>query len=431
MLTQIALLFLLILLNGLFAMAELALFGSRRTRLQAEAEAGNAGARAALALLADSGRFLSTVSIGITLIGVIVSTIGGDSFVEPLVQVLSQMPMLAPYAHPLAIGIVVASISFCSVVIGELVPKRIAIGSPERLAMALSRFMTLFAAVAKPVEFVLSGASSLLLRLVPIPSSKASPVTDEEINMMMREGAAAGEFHPGESAIVQMTLRLGDRHVDAIMTPRTQIEFLDLEDGWEANKEKIRTSDLSRFPVVDGGPATVLGIVQVKDLMTQALSGEAFDIRSVTKKPLFVPNTAPALKLLETLKQTGEALALVVDEYGDLEGLVTLHDILKALVGALPESGDDVDDTLVRREDGSWLIDGLTPIERMKDALRLAHIPDEESGDFHTVGGLIMACMKRIPRVSDHVEIDNWRFEVVDMDGHRVDRVIAFPPKGA
>jgi putative hemolysin len=428
MLLQIPILLLLIVLNGVFAMAELALIGARRTRLQAEAANGNKGAEAALKLLHDSGRFLSTVSIGITLIGVLVSTVGGDSFVQPLVEEISLLPWLEPYSHPLAIGLVVVTISFLSVVVGELVPKRIALASPERLAIALSRFMTVFAVIAMPAERVLSAASTLVLKLLPIPKANKVPVSDAEINMMMREGAAAGEFQPAESAIVQMALRLGDRRVDAIMTPRTQVELLDLDDGWEVNREKIRSSHLSRFPVVEGGPESVVGILQVKDLLALALAGETLDIRKVIHPPLYVPNTVPALRLLETMKKSGEPLAIVVDEYGDFDGIVTLHDILQALVGDIANPGEPDDQAIVRREDGSWLIDGLTPVDEVKDVIGVAHLPEEESGDFHTLGGFLMAQMKRVPKVADHILVDGWRFEVVDMDGHRVDKVMVVPP---
>jgi putative hemolysin len=431
MLLQISILLLLVVLNGVFAMAELALIGARRTRLQAEAANGNKGAQAALRLLHESGRFLSTVSIGISLIGVIVSTVGGDSFVEPLVNQFSRVPAIEPYAHTLAIGVVVVAISFLSVVVGELVPKRIALAHPERLAIALAQFMTVVARIATPAERVLSAASTLVLKLLPISSMGRAPVTDDEINLMMREGAAAGAFQPAESVIVQMALRLGDRRVDAIMTPRIQVEWLDLEDGWEVNKEKIRTSHFSRFPVVEGGSETVVGVLQVKDLLATSLAGEPLDLRKVIRPPLYVPNTVPALKLLETLKKSGEPLALVVDEYGDLDGIVTLQDILEALVGDIAESGEAEDQSIVRREDGSWLIDGLMPIDDVKDAIGVARLPDEESGDFHTLGGFLMAQMKRVPKVADHVHVDGWRYEVVDMDGHRVDRVLIIPPSGA
>ncbi|GGF34956.1 hypothetical protein GCM10011611_46480 [Aliidongia dinghuensis] len=427
MLLEILLLLFLVVLNGVFAMAELALVGARRTRLQAAANNGNRGAQAALALLSQSGRFLSTVSIGITLIGVSVSTIGGDTFVNPLADVLADIPGIGDYAHPLAVGIIVLSISFLTVVIGELVPKRIAISHPEAISLRLARLMTLVMRVVSPAEWFLSGATNLVLKLVPISKPSSTPVTEEEINLMMREGAAAGEFHEAESSIVQMALRLGDRHVDAIMTPRTQVELIDIEDGLEANLEKIKASDLSRFPVVEGGPDNVVGILQVKDLLAVALAGEKVDLRALIRPPLYVPNTVPALKLLETLRKTGEPLALIVDEYGDFDGIVTLHDILQALVGDIAEQGETAEQGIVKRADGSWLIEGLTPVDDVKDALGLKALPEEDTGDFHTLGGFLMARMKRVPRVADHITVDGWRFEVVDMDGHRVDKVLVVP----
>lgn len=424
MLIEIILLLFLILLNGVFAMAELALVGSRKTRLQASANNGNRGAVAALALLNKSGRFLSTVSIGITLIGVSVSTIGGDSFAIPLTAAIGTIPVLGDYSHALAVGLIVIGISFLTIVVGELVPKRIAIAHPEAISTFLARFMTVVTIVVSPAEWFLSGATDLVLKLLPLSTKSSAPVTDEEINLMMREGAAAGEFHEAESAIVQMALRLGDRHVDAIMTPRTQVELLDLEDGLEANLAKIKASDLSRFPVVEGGPENVVGILQVKDLLAASLSGGPIDLRALIRPPLYVPNTVPALKLLETLRKSGEPLALIVDEYGDFDGLVTLHDILQALVGDIAELGEQGGQGIVRHEDGTWLIDGLTPVDDVKDALGIKSLPEEDSGDFHTLGGFLMAQMKRVPRVADHIEVDGWRFEVVNMDGHRVDKVM-------
>ena len=432
MFVKLPILLILILLNGLFAMAEMALVGARKTKLQAAAANGDRGAKAALALLEDTGRFLSTVSIGIIVISIIVSTIGGDSFVAPLNAQLAAFPWLAPYAHGLSIGIVVVVNAVFALIFAELVPKRIALGRPEAIATRSALVMTVFSRIVLPFERLLSGASNLVLAILPIPSAAAAPVTEEEITLMMREGAAAGEFEHAESAIVQMALRLGDRRIDAIMTPRTRIESLDLEDGWEVNREKIRKSNFSRFPVVEGGVEQVVGILQLKDLAVAVLAnnGEP-DIRALIHEPLFVPNTVPALKLLETLKQSGVTMALVIDEYGDLDGLVTLHDILQALVGDIAGSPDeDHDPPIVRREDGSWLIAGLTPVDEVKDAIGLSYLPDEDSGDFHTLGGFMMAAMKRVPNVADHIQVGDWRFEVVDMDGHRVDKVLVLPPSG-
>jgi putative hemolysin len=431
MFVKLPILLILILLNGLFAMAEMALVGARRTRLQAAAANGDHGAKAALALLEDTGRFLSTVSIGIIVISIIVSTIGGDSFVEPVEQELDLLPWLVPWAHGLSVAIVVIVNAVFALIFAELVPKRIALGAPEVIAMRSAMLMTVFSRMVMPLEWLLSAATDLVLKILPIRAASKAPVTDEEITLMMREGAAAGEFEHAESAIVQMALRLGDRRVDAIMTPRTQIESLDLEDDWAVNREKIRASHFSRFPVVEGGVEQVVGILHLKDLAAAVLGDKGVpDIRKLIQPPLYVPNTVPALKLLETLKQSGVTMALVIDEYGDLDGLVTLHDILQALVGDIAGSPDeDHDPSIVRREDGSWLVAGLTPIDEVKDAIGLAYLPDDNSGDFHTLGGFMMAAMKRVPNVADHIRVDDWRFEVVDMDGHRVDKVLVVPPE--
>lgn len=432
MFVKLPILLILILLNGLFAMAEMALVGARRTKLQAAAANGDHGAKAALALLEDTGKFLSTVSIGIIVISIIVSTIGGDSFVEPVEEQLDSVPWLVPWAHGLSVTIVVLVNAVFALIFAELVPKRIALGAPEAIAMRSAVLMTVFSRLVLPLEWLLSAATDLVLKILPIKAAAKAPVTDEEITLMMREGAAAGEFEHAESAIVQMALRLGDRRVDAIMTPRTQIESLDLEDEWAVNREKIRASRFSRFPVVEGGVEQVVGILQLKDLAVAVLGDKGVpDIRSLIQPPLYVPNTVPALKLLETLKQSGVTMALVIDEYGDLDGLVTLHDILQALVGDIAGSPDEEHDPpIVRREDGSWLVAGLTPIDEVKDAIGLSYLPDDDSGDFHTLGGFMMAAMKRVPNVADHILVGDWRFEVVDMDGHRVDKVLVVPPEG-
>lgn len=432
MFVKLPILLILILLNGLFAMAEMALVGARRTKLQAAAANGDRGAKAALALLEDTGKFLSTVSIGIIVISIIVSTIGGDSFVEPVEEELDGIPWLVPWAHGLSVTIVVLVNAVFALIFAELVPKRIALGAPEIIAMRSAMLMTLFSRMVLPLEWLLSAATDLVLKVLPIRAAAKAPVTDEEITLMMREGAAAGEFEHAESSIVQMALRLGDRRVDAIMTPRTQIESLDLEDDWAVNREKIRHSHFSRFPVVEGGVEQVVGILQLKDLAVAVLGDKGVpDIRALIQPPLYVPNTVPALKLLETLKQSGVTMALVIDEYGDLDGLVTLHDILQALVGDIAGSPDEEHDPpIVRREDGSWLVAGLTPIDEVKDAIGLAYLPDDDSGDFHTLGGFMMAAMKRVPNVADHILVGDWRFEVVDMDGHRVDKVLVVPPEG-
>ena len=405
------------------------MLASRRARLQHAAESGNARARVALELAREPGRFLSTVQIGITVISVLAGAVGTATLGDRLGVALERVPAIGDYAHAIAIGVVVVGISYVSLVLGELVPKRIAISRPEAIAAGFARSLRAFAKAARPLEWILSASTNLVLRLVPVKPDREG-VTEEEITVMLREGTAAGRFHAVETGIVQMAFRLGDRRVAAVMTPRTQVEWIDLTDPVEEQRRKVALSDYSRFPVVEGNTSHVMGVVQVKDLLTQVYRGDPFDLRPLLRRPLYVPNTLTALRALETFKKSGEPMALVVDEYGAFEGVVTLHDILQALVGDIAEPGEPSSDApVVKREDGSWLVDGMVPIDEIKDLTGLASLPGEETGEFHTLGGFLMAQMNRIPSVADHITIEGFRFEVMTMDGRRVDRVLVVPPK--
>ena len=429
---QIAILLLLVLLNAVFTMAEMALVSARKARLQNLAERGHDGARIALELKRDPGRFLSTMQIGITVIAILAGSFGGATLGESLATYLETTPgIVGRYAHAISIGGVVIAISYFSLIIGELVPKRIALSRPELIASKMARLMRGFSAVMTPAAWLLSTSTDLVLHLLPLPHGEQAAVTEDEINLMLREGAAAGHFHQGETAIAQMALRLGDRRISAVMTPRTKVEWLNLADSEEENKRKIVASQHSRFPVIDGDPNVVAGVVQVKDLLLAQLAGKPYDLRAALRPPLYLPNTVTALRALEMLKKSGEPMALVVDEYGDFEGIVTLTDIMEALVGDIANPGEEEDPPVVTRDDGSWLIDGMVPVDEIKDVIGLKHLPGEESGDFQTLGGFMMAQVNRVPRVADHFVVDGYRFEVVDMDGRRVDRVLIVPPKSA
>ncbi|HEX9490305.1 MAG TPA: hemolysin family protein [Stellaceae bacterium] len=429
---QIAVVFLLILLNGFFAMAEMAVVSARKARLQHAAELGRDGARVALELKRDPGRFLSTVQIGITVISVLASAFGGATLAETLAQYLETFPSwVGHYAKSISFAAVVILISYFSLILGELVPKRLALSRPEYIAARLSWLLQIMAWLSAPAERLLSASSNVVLRIIPMRSGEPSPVTEEEITLMLREATAAGHFQAAEAAMVQMVFRLGDRRVSAVMTPRTQVEWLDLTDSEDENRRKIRDSAYSRFPVVEGGPQHVVGIVQVKDLYTAALAGRPFDLRAALAAPLFVPNTVTALRALEIFKKSGAPMALVVDEYGDFEGVVTLHDILQSLVGDIADPADADSQAVVRRDDGSWLVDGMVTVDEVKDLTGLPRLPGEDSDDFQTLGGFMMARINRVPKVGDHISVDGIRFEVVDMDGRRVDRVLIIPPKPA
>jgi putative hemolysin len=429
---QIAFIFLLILLNGFFAMAEMAVVSARRARLQHAAELGSGGARLALELKRDPGRFLSTVQIGITVISVLASVFGGATLAETLAHYLQTMPgTVGAYATSISFAVVVIVIAYVTLVVGELVPKRVALGRPEFIAARLSRLLQGMSVLTRPVERLLSASSNLVLRLILIRPGVPPPVTEEEITLMLREATAAGHFQVQETAMVQMVFRLGDRRLSAVMTPRIQVEWLDLTDSEEENRRKIRESDHSRFPVVQNGPQQVLGIVQVKDLLTAVLAGRPFDLRGAVKPPIYLPATVTALRALEMFKKSGAPMALVVDEYGDFEGVVTLHDILQSLVGDIADPTDSENRAVVRRDDGSWLVDGMVTLDEVRDLTGLKQLPGDESGDFHTLGGFLMARINRVPTTGDRIMVDGFRFEVVDMDGRRVDRVLVIPPKSA
>jgi putative hemolysin len=425
---NLSIVLLLIVVNGFFAMAEIALVASRNARLRPLAEAGDPGAQAALELKANPSRLLATVQIGITVIAILSGTFGEATLGDPLQRHLeSHEGLLARYAHVISMAVVVIGIAYFSLILGELVPKRIALLHPERIATALARTMRTFARVGAPIEWFLSTSTDLVLRLLPLRPEGAAPVTDEEISFMLREGAATGHIHQAETAIVEMALRLGDRRASAVMTPRTQIEWLDVDDPEAENRRKIQESAHSRFPVVEGGSQQVIGIVQSKDLLIGALAGQPFDLRAATRPPLYLPNTVTVLRVLETFKTSGEPMALIVDEYGDLEGLVTQGDIFTALVGDIPGSAD-ADQRVVHREDGTWLIDGMVGLDELKQVLDVSRLPGEDA-DYHTLGGYMMARLNRIPMVADRVSAAGYRFEVVKMDGRRVDRVLISPIK--
>jgi putative hemolysin len=426
---HLSIVLLLIIVNGVFAMAEIALVSARKARLLPLAESGNLGAQAAIELKADPSRLLSTVQIGVTLIAVLSGTFGQATLGDRLQREFETYPgFIGEYAHSISMAIVVIGISYFSLILGELVPKRIALLHPERPAAALARFMRAIARGGAPIEWFLSASTDLVLRLLPLRTQGTAPVTDEEISFLLREGAATGHIPQAETAIVEMALRLGDRRASAVMTPRTQIEWLDLDDPEEENRRKIRESTYSRFPVVQGGSQQVIGIVRAKDLLASCLAGQPFDLRAATRPPLYLPNTVTVLRVLEVFKTSGEPVALIVDEYGDLEGLVTPSDILEALVGDIPGSAE-ADQRVVRRDDETWLIDGMVGLDELKQVLGTSRLPGEDP-DFHTLGGYLMARLNRVPMEADRITAGDYRFEVVKMDGRRVDRVLVSRVKG-
>jgi putative hemolysin len=420
---EIGILIILIMLNGVFALAELAIVSARRERLQTLIDGGNQGAAIALRMSHEPTALLSTVQVGITLIGILAGAFGGATLTDELAQIIARAPVLAGYSRTIALILVVGTITFFSVVLGELVPKRLALRNPETIAASVARPMSLLASIARPVVRVFTLATAFFLRVLGVPDDVSeSTVTEEEIKVLLEQGAEAGVFEEAERDMVQSIFRFGDRQLRSLMTPRTEIIWLDVNDPEEVIRETVSQSPHSRFPVCDGALDRVLGIIQTKDLLSKSWAGETFDLRSILRPPLFLPETMLALRALERFKQTGIQGALLVDEFGGIEGVVTLLDMLESIVGDIPTLQEIAEPPIVRRDDGSYLVEGYLAVDNLKELLGVAALPDE--GDFQTLGGFVVSMAGRLPRVGDHFEWEDHRFEVMDMDGNRVDKVL-------
>lgn len=427
---DIALIFLLIVVNGIFAMSEIAVVSSRKSRLQSLADDGSPGAKAALSLHQDPSSFFSTIQVGITSVGILSGAIGEAAVADPLSAWLAGMPLLAPYAQSMALVVTVVSLTYFSVVVGELVPKRLAMLAPEGIASLISRPMMLLSRLAHPLVVVLSSSCTAILRVLGTRPKEEQPVTNDEIKVLMEQGAEAGVFHESEQEIVSNVLRLDEQRIAAIMTPRRDMQMLDLDEEEEAVRQRIAGSEFSRLVVCRDGLDHILGILQTGDLLRKTVHGHRIscsDIESVLHPPLYVPESVSTTQLLESFRRARLQFALIVDEYGDVQGLVTLTDVLAAIVGELsvPEAPEDRD--MVQRDDGSWLVDGNVGIERLKSVLAIGDdLPGEDAHSFHTLGGFIMHTLGRIPSPADHFDVLGWRFEVMDMDGNRVDKVLVW-----
>lgn len=423
-LVEVILILILIALNGLFAMSEFAIVSARKTRLQQRAEKGDAGAAVALEIASEPTQFLSTIQIGITLIGIVAGAIGGIAVANGLAGYFTEIPVLAPYAGALSMTLVVLVITYLSLVFGELVPKRLALNNAEAIATTVARPMKILSRVAAPLVFILSGSTDAVLRLSHTRPSSEPPVTEEEVKILLEAGTEAGVFEEAERSMVEGIFELGDLRVGSLMTPRPDIIALDLDDSDEENLKKMILSGRSNLPAYQGKLDTIAGMVSAKAVLARMVEGGPPDIRASLGKPTFVPETLPVLKLLEQFRQSGVHIALVTDEYGSIQGIVSLHDILEAIVGDVPSFGEPVEAPIVAREDGSWLVDGSTPVDDVRDVVSVGFFPGEEEGHYRTLAGLLMFLLNRIPVTGDHVESTGLRFEVVDMDGKRVDKVL-------
>lgn len=420
---EIVTIVLLLVLNGYFAMSELAIVSSRKARLAAKAADGSRGAAAAIALAENPGRFLSSVQIGITLVGILAGAYSGATLAEHLAEWLRTFPLLLDAADALAIALVVGAITYGSLIIGELVPKRIALADPEGVAVFVARPMTLVARLTLPLVWLLEASSHALMSLLRLHNSTDQSVTEEEVKALIAEGTESGLFDQNEKELMSRVMRFGDRKIRAIMTPRGDVLWIDLD--WEPSKivRTIRDSRHSRFPVYRGDPNEVQGVVQAKDLLDAFLDGKPLDLAAAVQRLEVVHDTAPAVTALNLLKRSAIHMALVVDEYGTVEGIVTASDLLSALVGTLAEHGEQYEAEAVQREDGSWLLDGDLPVDLAAEKLGLRSL--DEEGDYETLAGFMLSQFGTIPKAGEHFDWRGWCFEVVDMDGRRIDKVMA------
>lgn len=432
---DILLIFALILLNGLFAMSELAVLSAKRLRLEKLQADGSPGAGGAIALHDDPSRFLSTVQVGITLIGIFNGAFGEASLVAKLTPALAGLGIDGEAAHGVSLTIVVVAITFVSIVLGELVPKRIAILYPETIAALIARPMGWMARLMHPFVRLLAVTTDFIMRLLGTREHKDETPTEEEVTGMIRDSTDAGVFERTEYDIAARALRLDDWHVRALMTPRVDLEFLDLDRPLADNLARIADSPYSRFPVYRGDRAQVLGIVRARNLFSQAVRSQSLDgidLAAAVEPVLYVPESISAIDLLEQLKGRRVELAMIVDEYGDIQGMVTLTDVMTALVGDVSTADDAVDDDAVQRDDGSWLLDGGVVLDRFRHLTGAAFdFPDEDDGEYHTLAGFMLYQLAVIPRAGDHLTWAGWRFEVVDMDGNRIDQLLVGPVQGA
>lgn len=420
---EILFILLLLIANGLFAMSEIALISARKARLQQRAE-NDDGARIALELANAPDRFLSTVQIGITLIGILAGAFGGATLSAHLAERLNRIPSIAPYSGIVSLVVVVMTITYLSLVVGELVPKRLALNSPERIAARIAKPMRFLSRLTAPAVHALSASSSFLLRLLRSRPTEEPPITEEEVKILIAVGTEAGVFEAAEHELLDNIFRLADQKIPQLMTPRLDVVWLDIESPPEEIRRRIINSPYSRMPVCQGTLDNILGVVKARDLLARVLAGEPLDLRATLRPPLYVPETRTALQLLEMFKQSATHIAMVVDEHGALEGLVTMNDVLEAIVGEMPSHLGGGESFAVQREDGSWLLDGRTPISDFKELFSIDRLPREEEGGYHTLAGFIMTQLGRLPSVSDNFVWNNLRIEVVDMDRRRIDKVL-------
>lgn len=423
---QIVVVLLLIVANGVFAMAEIAVLSARKVRLQQQAEVGKRGARAAIDLGKAPNNFLSTIQIGITLIGVFAGAFGGARLSQPLARMLAQIDWLAASGDSIALAIVVLIITYLSLVIGELVPKRLALNNPEATAMALAVPMQMIGMISRPMVKLLGASTDLVLRLLRVRPSSEPSITEEEIEAILEQGTQAGALEAIEEDMVKRVLLLDDRRANALMTPRRDVAWLDINESMDEIRKQIASSPFSRFPVADDDLDHVVGELLAKDLLTHGMPESPRDLCHYVREPLYVAEVMPALDVLGAFRKAHTEMAFVIDEYGSVQGLITLDDIFEAIVGdvsSLQAPGPGI----VPRDDGTWLVDGLLPVDEFKEAFGIDTLPGEDQGFYQTVAGFLTMRLGRIPSEADRIECKDYAIEVIDMDGPRVDKVLFTP----
>lgn len=404
-------------------MSEIALLSARRSRLEENAKQGKTGAKVALDLLKHPERFLSTVQIGITVVGVILGAFGGETFATKLDPILQSISVPIAYSYKIAFGIVVTIITYLSIVIGELVPKAIGITYAESITINLSPLMRLLAIIAKPMVFLLTVSTKSILKLLGIKDRVQSPVTEEEVKIMIEQGTQHGIFEQEEGDMIKSIFRFGDRKAYAIMTARQEIAWLDVNDSLEEVRAHVYNSNFTKFPVCDGDLDEIIGVLSVKDFL-KAEKQHPLDLRTIVAQTLYIPENLMAIKILERFREKRTYMGIVVDEFGSTIGMITMHDLVESIFGDLPGFGEHEDPDIVKREDGSMFIDGSMQIDELRDIIDIPALDDDkEEGEYATLGGFMMYKLDRVPHEGDIFIVDGYRFEVVDMDGNRVDKV--------
>jgi len=420
------LLIVLVLINGVFAMSEIAVVSARKARLEARADRGDVRAGRALKLAESPNAFLSTVQIGITLIGILAGAFGGATLAEEIATNIEAIPVVGHYAEAIAVGLVVIVTTYLSLVLGELVPKRIGLGHPEAIAGVMAQPMNLLLRITAPFVRLLTVSTELVLKIIPVDISQEEPITEEEISILIEDGVQSGVFEETEYDIVERVFRLDRRPVSRIMIPRTEVIWLNARDARSDNEAKMAASGFSYFPLCNGLIDRPLGVISAKDIWADCVEGNATALDKMVRPAVFVPESASTLGLLGMLRQGRQQVAIVIGEHGGVEGFITLKDVLEAMVGELPdEEGQPGEPTVIERKDGTWLVDGLLPLDEFKEYFDIEEmLPNEVGGHFQTVGGYVMTRLDRVPKEADGFEDEHFQYEVIDMDDLRVDKIL-------